>query len=411
MPLDNNIRPSAPQKFWLGVLAFTACLTSPTTAAQMHTATDLGAQWRINSVARLIAGLAPMHPAHIDLARTESWKAHAAAMQATWKKVRAERLGTITAWRDEAIPGATSCPMGKTLLYPFAGPDFFTAWLMFPGCETFVLFGLEHIGEVPAIDKMSKKNVNRLMADVRASTADFLGRNYFITENMSRQLRTTHLRGVVPLFMLSMALSSLDILRIVPLEIAVRPRSGGGKSLRALRGVTIEFMVPGSNAVRKLHYFSADATNSGLSRYPELLAFIRPLAPTTTLLKSASYLMHGRGFSQMRDAVLDVSGFLLQDDSGLPYSLLTARNWQVRLYGRYEVPIPPFQSAFQPALARAYAEQRPDRLPFTFGYQFHDYHDERSNAMVGRRPDLNRRAGAADSSGGMSLRSSSRIDR
>lgn len=424
MPFDNKSRLAAPQKLIPGILFFAAMLISSTAGAQMRADTDLGAQWRVNSIARLMAGLPPMHPAHVDIARTDSWKAHAAAMQAAWKKVSAERIAAMTAWRDAAISTSTpasiptsapastpSCPVGKTLLYPFAGPDFFNAWWMFPGCETFVLFGLEHIGEVPNVEKLNKRNVARLMGDVRAATTDFFDRNYFITENMSRQLRTAHLRGVVPLFMISMAVSGLDILRIVPLNIAPGPRSGGGKSLRALRGVTIEFLVPGSGVVRKLHYFSGDATDSGLSRYPEFLAFVRALAPTTTFLKSASYLLHSRDFSQVRNATLEVSGFLVQDDSGLPYGLLTARNWQVKLYGRYDVPIPPFQSAFQPALAKAYAEQRPDKLPFTFGYQFHDYRDERSNVMVGRGPVVDPRGGAADSGRGMSLRSSGRLDR
>ena len=77
---------------------------------------------------------------------------------------------------------------------------------------------------------------------------------------------------------------------------------------------------------------------------------------------------------------------------------------------RYDVPIPPFQYAYQPALAKAYAEQKPDKLPFTFGYQFHDYRDERSNVMVARGPVVEQRAGG-DANRGMSLRSSGKLDR
>ena len=414
MPSYNKSRLAAPRKIFLGIFASVALLISAATlspvSAQMRSDSGLGDQWRVNSIARLMAGLPPMHPAHVDIARTDSWKAHATAMQASWKKVNGERISAIATWRDAAISNPKECPVGKTLLYPFAGPDFFNAWWMFPGCETFVLFGLEHIGEVPNIEKMNKRSVDRLMSDVRAATSDFFDRNYFITENMSRQLHTGYLRGVVPLVMISMAVSGLDILRIVPNNIAPGPRTGGGRSLRALRGVTIEFTVPGSGVVRRVHYFSGDATDSGLSRYPEFLNFIRKQAPTTTFLKSASYLLHSKEFSAVRDTILDVSGFLVQDDSGMPYGQLTARNWQVKLYGRYDTPIPPFQSAFQPALAKAYAEQKPDKLPFTFGYQFHDYRDERSNVMVARGPAVDRVA-AGDANRGMSLRSSGKLDR
>ena len=414
MPSYNKSRLAAPRKSFLGILAsvvfLISCAAVSPVSAQMRSDSGLGDQWRVNSIARLMAGLPPMHPAHLDIARTDSWKAHAAAMQAAWKKVNAERISAMAAWRDTAISNGKECPVGKALLYPFAGPDFFNAWWMFPGCETFVMFGLEHIGDVPNIEKMSKRSVDRLMNDVRAATSDFFDRNYFITENMTRQLHTAQLRGVVPLVMISMAVSGLDILRIVPNNIAPSGPRTSGKSLRALRGVTIEFRVPGSSVVRKVHYFSGDATDGGLTRYPEFLNFIRQQAPTTTFLKSASYLLHSKEFSAVRDAILDVSGVLVQDDSGMPFGQLTARNWQVRLYGRYDVPIPPFQYAYQPALAKAYAEQKPDKLPFTFGYQFHDYRDERSNVMVARGPVVEQRAGG-DANRGMSLRSSGKLDR
>ena len=397
----------------LGALAavLTATLCPPA-VAQMRADFDLGAQWRINSVARLMAGLPPMYPPHREFAASDEWKAHAAAMQSGMKKVGAERVAAMAAWRARSLP--SGCPVGKTLLYPFAGPDFLNAWWLFPECETFVLFGLEHIGEVPRIESMTRPQMERLMGDVRAATADFFDRNYFITENMTRQLRTAQLRGVVPLMMISMAVSGLDILRIVPLDITsadgARPRTKG-RSLRALKGVTIEFMQPGSGVVRRVHYFSGDATDRGLARYPEFLAYVRSLGPATTFLKSASYLLHSKDFSQLRDALLDVSGYLVQDDSGLPYAMLVARGWQMQLHGRYDVPIPPFERAFQPALYRAYGEQKPDKLPFTFGYQYHDYRDERSNVMVGRGPAAATQAASGEGLRGVSLKSSIRLDR
>ena len=67
----------------------------------------------------------------------------------------------------------------------------------------------------------------------------------------------------------------------------------------------------------------------------------------------------------MRNALLDVSGFLVQDDSAFSVPMLEARGWKMRLYGRYGVPIPPFQGAFQASLDRAYKSQLSEPLPFT----------------------------------------------
>ena len=395
-------------------------LAATGTSSQLRADFGLGAQWRMNSIARMLAGLTPLSPAHFDLAATDVWKAHATAMQASWQKLSAGRVAAMAAWRNAAV--SPTCPVGKTVLYPFSGPDFFNAWWLFPDCETFVMFGLEHLGDPPNIEAMNPRQFTRLLADVRAATGDFIDRNYFITENMARQLHTAQLRGVVPLVMISMAISGLDILRVVPLKLKpeelamaggkpIGPRSMGRSLRPQLRGVSIEFRAPGSPVVRRMQYFSADVTDEGLTRYPELLAYMRSFGPTTTFLKSASYLLHNREFSQVRDTLLEVSGFLVQDDSGLPYDLLAARGWQVRLHGRYDVPIPPFQRAFQTALATAYNEQRPDVLPFTFGYQYHDSRDERSNVMVARGPVRDVAQGAADGGKGVALRTSGRLGR
>src|SRR3954467_1867410 len=156
--------------------------------------------------------------------------------------------------------------------------------------------------------------------------------------------------------------------------------------MRQLKGVTIEFRVPDSGAVHRVHYFSVDAADKGLAYHPEFLAYLRTLGPTTTFIKSASYLLQAGQFRQMRDTLLAISSFVVQDDTGLPYALLEKEGWQVQLHGRYGRPIPPFGGAFQPDLSRAYKTQEPAPLPFTFGYQYHDFRDTRSNLIVAQRP-------------------------
>ncbi len=359
----------------------------PLQAQALRTDQDLGAQWRVNSTARLLSGLAPMYPGHVDLSETDAWKEHSAHMKAAWARMNERQVSTMTAWRDSAL--SKTCPVGKTLLYPFSGPDFFNAYWLFPDCETIVMFGLEHVGEVPDLDRMNEAQFARMLADVRTATTDFFSRNYFITENMSRQLRTAQLRGVIPLFMIPMALSGVDILRIRPFEFPAIARTvsvAPGRPMRQLRGITIEFRSPGSPVTRRVNYFTVDVTDKGLAHYPEFMAYIRSLGTTTTFIKSASYLLHSNEFRQIRSALLDQTGFLVQDDSGLPYPLLEARGWKMNLFGTYGVPIPPFQGAFQASLDRAYKARTSSPLPFVFGYQFHDARDERSNVMVGQRP-------------------------
>lgn len=378
------------RRLWGGITAVmlgSCLLVSPGLAQSRPDAAP--APTSLNSAARLMAGLPPSYAQHMDIAATKSWQAHSAEMQAKWARIRDGQAAAVVAWREAALP--KGCPVGKTLLYPFSGPDFLNAHWLFPDCETLVLFGLEHVGDVPDVGAMNERQLAGMLADARGAMTDLFARNYFITDKMSRQLRTSQLRGVVPVLMISMALSGLDVVAVAPHELtpaAAAPRDAAAPKRRAqrqLRGVTIEYRAPGSPLTRRLHYFSVDVADRGLADHPEFVDYLRGLAPSTTLLKSASYLLHGNEFRQLRGVVFDVSAFLVQDDTGLPYAALLDRGWQMRLYGRYQVPIPPFEYAFQPALANAYRIQNPDPLPFFFGYH-RNQGENRSTVIVGRKP-------------------------
>jgi len=364
-----------------------------------------------NSVARLMAGLQPSYREHYAIARNPAWKEHSAAIQAMWDTLRTGRGAAITAFSKKELP--SSCPVGRTLLYPFSGPDFLNAWWLFPGCETIVMFGLEHVGKVPTLETLSERELTQFMIDLRAASADMLDRNYFITSNMTRQLHTSQLRGVLPMIMTSMALSGLEILSIAPLALehidpmhaaaagenadaATEERVVKRKSMRKPRGVTVEFRTPDSRTPRRLVYFSVDASDGSMAMYPEFLAYIRGLGATTTLVKSGSYLLHAREFKSLRSTLLSVSGFLVQDDTGFPYATLLKHGWDVSLRGSYSTPIPPFQYAYQPALNAAYEQQHPAPLAFDFGYNYHDRKTGHAVMMIGRRPAASVLASSAD---------------
>lgn len=392
------------------VLAVVACIIAiaggPVAWAappQPQSDTEKAWQLRVNSTARLIAGLSPTHPDHDALAERPEWKAHSGKLRASWTWLRERQIVPLTAWRDQAVPRA--CPAGSTLLYPFSGPDFFNAYWLFPNCETYVLFGLEPIGTPPAIEKMNEVQLTRLLTDVREAMANLLARNYFITSKMDKQMRGEELNGVLPIVMISMALAGVEILRIEPLRLAP-PRqatqednaASTTRPRRKLRGVSIEFRRPGSPVPQRMVYFSADASNAGIARYPQFRDYLRALAPTTTLIKSASYLLHVGEFRKMRDVLLEVSGFLVQDDTGVPYTVLAKRGWRLSVYGRYQVPIPPFERHYQPELAEAYYVQDPPSLPFRFGYR-RNFGDDRTHVMVAQRASPRRLGSGGNAAG------------
>ena len=378
--------------FMAGAIFVLSMLAPRTVLAQGVAISDPRAGARLDSIARLLAGLPPTYAEHAKLARARAWKEHSRAIQASWSKVRDGQRAALIAWRNAEIPWG--CPVGQTVLYPFGGPDFLNVHSLFPDCANLVMFGLERLGAVPDIEAMTGQEFAQLLTNVRSFMINLFARNYFVTDTMLKNLRKERLRGVVPVFMVSMALSGVEVLRVVPLDPPVpfanpgqadgSPTGPGRK--RELKGVSIEFRGAGSAQVQRLNYFSLDATDAAIANYPQFLDYLRVLAPTTTLIKSASYLLHGNEFARMREVILDTSEFLVQDDTGLPYARLLKRGWQPHLYGIYAVPIPPFEYAYQPALAAAYDKQKPKPLPFRFGYQQLEKQGDRSNLMVARLP-------------------------
>lgn len=347
---------------------------------------DVAEDRRVASVARLLAGVDPLLPEHADLARTTEWKEHRDIVQAGWAKVKQGRGGVMSRWRDETI--RASCAGSGTLLYPFSGPDFANAFVLFPGCRNYVLFGLERPGAVPAIEKLDRAALKRLLGDVRVAVGDLVERNYFITSRMSKQLHTSQLSGVVPVIIASMALADLDVRAVEPLELPGRvdpvdwADPPGPKPLRKLRAIQITFQRPGSASVQTVQYFSVDATNNGLAPHPEFLAHLRAAKPAPMLIKSASYLLQDKQFRQVRDTLLDAAEFLVQDDTGMPYDILKSSGWDMQLFGGYRKPIPPFKWAYQPGLESAYRTANPQDLPFAFSYH---WQGGKSNAMIARR--------------------------
>ena len=366
-----------------GTAPASAPATAPAAAPAPAPAASLPAPSQaspIDSTARLLAGVPPSHADHAGLARTKAWTAHSSTLQSSWAGPRDGQLAAMKTWRNTELP--KGCPVGNTLFYPFSGPDFLNAHVLFPDCDTYVLFGLEPVGVMPDVAAMKPPEFAKLLADVRRAMVNLFERNYFVTSTMRLDLKSKEslLKGVVPVLTISMVLAGAEVIAVGPSPF---PRATGGK--RDLDGVAIDYRMRGSPKTKRLIYYSLDASDTGLADYPDFEKYLRGLAPTTTLVKAASYLMHITEFRKIRTLLLDTSAFLLQDDTGVPFNQLSRRGWDMRVYGTYVVPIPPFEKQFQPALADLYAAGKPKPLPFRFGY-FRNADGERSNLMVGRRP-------------------------
>ncbi len=341
---------------------------APPTSASARTAalrrvTPVTYDRAVTDTARVLAGLRPENPPRFArVLDRPSWKAHAELFNSNWAHNEQTRFGLMRKWRDEEFGRMTSnCDV---LFYPFGGPDALNAILLFPACRSYLLFGLEPIGSVPALDTLPEERLDKLTGELQQSMADLFQRNYFITSRMMKDLRKPELDGNMPLFLLFLA--RLDA-RVVGID-----HDGPWKEW-SLPGVSIRFVVGDSDRVQTLTYVRVNMENRVFSRKTGLVNYLKNVGPLTTFVKSASYLMHDHRFSEVRDITLTRSRLVLQDDSGIPISFFKRGGWSITLYGQYRKPVKDFNYGFQKDLDAAYKVPGAAKpLPFSFGYHWGD---------------------------------------
>jgi hypothetical protein len=157
------------------------------------------------------------------------------------------------------------------------------------------------------------------------------------------------------------ALRLLENGDIVEGEKALDPATGGTK------GAKIVFSSPGGPD-QTLYYFQANVANGSFAK-TGLDALFTKLGDGDALVKSASYLLHGGNFAEVRNSLLNHSSAILQDDTGVPYRMYGA-GWTVKPFGHYSRPIPIFRYAWQGDLAKLYQKESPAALPFGISYRW-----------------------------------------
>ena len=337
--------------------------------------------------ARVLAGMDPEDVQRFaPVVNRASWKAHKKEFDTNWAQIEQQRFTLMRDWRDKQFKAlADAC---DTLFYPFGGPDFLNAYLIYPSCNTYLLFGLESPGSVPAIEKMKEDKIDAGLAQLFEALSDLFKRDYFITRTMQAELRTQQVDGTLPIILTFLARLDAKVVSIEtdgpwnpPAEAApaTPPPAKPGEAEAArprsnkLPSVTVSFVGPNSGRIQTVVYIRVDMMNPEYSKRTRLLSYLKGLGPVTTFVKSASYLMHDDRFSLVRDMVLDQSSSLLQDDTGVPFKFFDKTRWTLTFYGKYSAPISDFKYGFQKDLDAVYAQPGVAReLPFSFGYHWRE---------------------------------------
>ncbi len=304
-----------------------------------------------------------------SLINTVATQQHYSEFNKQWAQLEAQRLSKIEPWRKKEL--ADLSQEGRNLFYPFSGPDFLNAYLFFPNCDNYLMFGLEPNGKLVDLENMPPNYLSGL----RSALAEIFERNYFITSYMSGKLWG---KGVLPIINIFMARTNNQIVEMKRfyLDKDGKPtffkledeKTGKGK----LEGIMIEFLNVNKTKPQRVYYFGTDVQDDKMQSKMELVAFIKSFPQKITFIKSASYILHNTNFSVIRNIVLEDTDAILQDDTGVRYKVLAEKGWDITLYGKYARPVADFGAyTFQPALRDAYQTRNDIRpLDFTFGYHW-----------------------------------------
>ena len=318
-----------------------------------------------------------------------AWQNFRKAVDESWASFDNLILKPMEKWSAEELQ--ESGKEAETIFYPFGGPDFVTASAFFPGARDLILMGLEPVGNLPEFEKVSPAWRDAFFKDLDTILPDFLKRGYFVTEHMNKVYAASRVDGSLPLILFFMKRTGCDLVAIKRLY----PDAGGSWRERPYErvtrlprrpyGIRIDYVERGSGPIRSVEYYSCDLEDKAFSKDSPLYRRFNELGDFTTCIKSASYLMHYAGFSNIRNLVLAKSLYVIEDDTSIPYRYFKKQGWDIQLFGEYTKPISDFSGVEQKDLKEAYENpaSHVKKLPFHYGYRWETHID---NLSIMKRP-------------------------
>ena len=320
-----------------------------------------------DDIAHFLAGLPPSANSPLaSLTNDAAWKTHAGVFNTDWKTLENKQLDKVRAWSSANIKQSQ-----PVLFYMFSGPDYLYANAFFPNAKTIIMAGLEPSGAIPELSDITSNSMAGEVTAIRSALGNLLKHSYFITSQMGSQLSRAKLSGTLPIIYVFLARAGKTIhdVSLVGLDKDgnLHPLNEAG-FVPVTKGAKVVFA--GSDGEeRTLYYFRTDLSNKGVPN-SGFLKFCESFGQGDAFVKSASYLLHNQGFSEVRDFLLKNTVSIVQDDTGIPVKFLNDNEWELRPFGTYLAPIREFAHAQQPKLVELFKRKSEGPLNFTVGYHW-----------------------------------------
>jgi hypothetical protein len=331
-----------------------------------------------NDLARYLGGLTPDSGSVLAaIEKTPEALAHRKFWETAWPITTQKSLAPLKKFSEKHLGQWHTSD--RTAFYPFSGPDFIFMNTIYPNAKKYVFFGREPEGILPTQQELlENKRLAISLNRMKQALNDILAISFFITKDMKAELQGIDLAGTTPILLAFMARQGYEVLNVRRIHInkaaAVEPLDRKYKMDEfddVINGVEITFRKHNTDTEQVLEYYSVNIKDVNFKNRTEFQQYIKSLKPTSTYLKAASYIPHDKTFfSIARSLILEVSDFLLQDDSGFPLDDFPPDKYDLKFFGTYVRPIPVFRNYFQPALLKIYKDNAATIpvLDFGIGY-------------------------------------------
>jgi len=299
------------------------------------------------------------------------WGDFSSTSQAKWDKLNRNIAQPIATWTNSQK--ALTNPVG-TVLYPFAGGDFFYPHLFYPNSDTIIMIGLEPAGYLFDPNLADSTLLTEYLRNLEKSLFFPHQLGFFRTKSMAVDFKKGYLNGTIHtcLYYLAKFGNQIHYIQSFDIDDAGKLTNINPISTKPhnQKGIKIGYST-NNEPVKELIYFSEDLSDLGLNQKNRLIGsalYLSSKSNSAAFFKAATYLMHKDYFSIIRNICLKNSKTILQDDSGIPLTNLESNGFSVAVLGEYKRTIPLFSNMFQPNLKSKYDEIKPAKLPFNIGY-------------------------------------------
>ncbi|MCX8123189.1 MAG: hypothetical protein N3F66_03385 [Spirochaetes bacterium] len=318
---------------------------------------------------RFLAGK-PLSPssALFQLTLDKRYIAYIDELKKSWARLQQKNLDEIEKWRKQNLPAKYN----KTIFYPFSGPDILNAVAFFPDGNEYIMFGLEPCGEIPDPHSVAKERIFSGLWGLRTSLNEILNMNFFKTLDMQKNVSTNEFNSMISIIMWFLGQMNYEVINAKKIWIddnsLITTSPPVMKQNKYISGTEI-FFKDSSGYIKRVRYFQINVIDNSLSTYTNFIPHLESYPRYTTIIKSASYLMHNDNkFIKIRDLTLNHSDLILQDDSGVAFKFFSPYQWKFTFFGVYTKPVPLFAHRYQPELKEKFDTLSKGPLPFSYGY-------------------------------------------